>query len=124
MAGSDDRAQTLAGALMLDGSILGEAELLGLEGMVKQRLAGDGLVEWTSAGSFVPDLSLWPDEGSVGGALRQEVDYAIGVFSGLRPPDRVPLEEVCWGVAAAEAVVRALDTGAPVNLEPELGAPR
>jgi predicted dehydrogenase len=101
--------QTLAGALELSGAIAGEVEVLGLEGVLRQRLVGDNLVEWTNAGSFVPDLSLWPDdEGVVGGALRQEVDYALDVFAGRRPADRVPLHEVCWGVEVAEAVVESL----------------
>lgn len=109
--------RTLAGALALDGSIVAEAEVLGADGILRQRLVADGLVEWTSDGAFVPDLSLWPEEdGAVGGALRQEVAYAIGVFVGRRAPDRVPLQEVCWGVEAAEAVVASLTAGAPVDL--------
>jgi hypothetical protein len=77
----------------------------------------DSLVEWTNAGSFVPDLSLWPEEdGTVGGALRQEVAYAIDVCLGRREPDRVPLQEVCWGVEAAEAVVTSLAIGSPVDV--------
>lgn len=109
--------QTLAGALELSGAIVGEAEVLGLEGMLRQRLVSDGLVEWTNSGTFVPDLSLWPEEDtSIGGALRREVDYAIAVFTGRRQPDRVPLKEVCWGVEAAEAVVTSLRRGAPVEL--------
>lgn len=109
--------QTLAGALELEGSIVGEAELLGTDGVLRQRLVSDGLVEWTSDGAFVPDLSLWPEEeGHIGGALRREVDYAIGLFTGAREPDRVPLEEVCWGVSAAEAMVTALDTAAWVDV--------
>ena len=76
--------RTLAGALALDGSIVAEAEVLGLEGVLRQRLVADNLVEWTNDGAFVPDLSLWPEEdGVVGGALRHEVDYAIGC---CRPP--------------------------------------
>jgi predicted dehydrogenase len=113
----DSAPRTLAGALALDGSIVAEAEVLGTEGILRQRLVADNLVEWTSAGAFVPDLSLWPDEdGTVGGALRQEVAYAIDVFLGRRAPDRVPLEEVCWGVEAAEAVVASLAAGAPVDV--------
>lgn len=110
--------QTLVGALALEGSIVGEVEALGLDGVLRQRLVNDGLLEWTSAGAFAPDLSLWPEEdGEVRGALRREVEYAIGVFTGRRSPDMVPLEEVCWGVAAAEAVVRALQSGDPVEVE-------
>jgi predicted dehydrogenase len=109
--------QTLAGALALDGSIVGEVEILGLEGVMRQSLVSGGLIEWTGAGASIPDLSLWPEEdGHIGGALRQEVDYAIDVFTGGREPDRVPLEEVCWGVSAAEAIIRSLDTRQPVNV--------
>lgn len=109
--------QTLAGALELGGSIVAEAEVLGLEGVLRQRLVAESLVEWTSAGAFVPDLSLWPEEdGKVGGALQREVAYATQVFCGLRAPDRVPLDEVCWGVEAAEAVVASLASGAPVDV--------
>ena len=118
----DSAPRTLAGALALDGAIVAEAEVLGSAGILRQRLVADNLVEWTSAGAFVPDLSLWPEEdGLVGGALRQEVAYAIDVFLGRRTPDRVPLHEVCWGVEAAEAVVASLAAGAPVDL-PERGA--
>jgi hypothetical protein len=109
--------QTLSGALELSGAIAGEMEVLGLDGVLRQRLVGDNLVEWTNEGSFVPDLSLWPDDdGVVGGALRREVDYALDVFDGRRPADRVPLHEVCWGVAAAEAVVESLRRGEVVTV--------
>ena len=109
--------RTLAGALALDGSIVAEAEVLGLEGVLRQRLVADNLVEWTNDGAFVPDLSLWPEEdGVVGGALRHEVDYAIGVFAGRRQADLVPLPEVCWGVEAAEAVVDSLAMREPVTI--------
>jgi predicted dehydrogenase len=113
----DSAPQTLAGALELTGAIAGEMEVLGLEGVLRQRLVGDSLVEWTNAGSFVPDLSLWPDDdGVVGGALRREVDYAIDVFAGRRPPDRVPLRQVCWGIETAEAVVESLRRNDVVHL--------
>ena len=113
----DSAPRTLAGALALDGSIVAEAEVLGTQGILRQRLLSDNLVEWTSSGAVVPDLSLWPEEdGTVGGALRLEVAYAIDVFLGRRVPDRVPLEEVCWGVEAAEAVVASLASGAPVDV--------
>jgi hypothetical protein len=106
------------GPLALDGAIVGEAEVLGLAGVLNQRLVSDALVEWTPAGVRVPDLSLWPEEdGVVGGALRREVGYAIGVFTGRRRPDVMPLEEACWGVAAAEAMVTSADTGRPVTLD-------
>ena len=109
--------RTLAGALALDGSIVAEAEVLGTEGVLRQRLVADNLVEWTRSGTVVPDLSLWPEEdGTVGGALRAEVTYAIDVFLGRRAADRVPLHEVCWGVEAAEAVVASLAAGAPVEV--------
>jgi predicted dehydrogenase len=105
------------GPLALDGAIVGEAEVLGLTGVLRQRLVSDALVEWTGAGVQVPDLSLWPEEdGVVGGALRREVAYAIAVCAGTREPDVMPLEEACWGVEAAEAIVESLRTGAPVSL--------
>jgi predicted dehydrogenase len=105
------------GPLALDGAIVGEAEVLGLDGILKQRLVSDSLVEWTSRGVQVPDLSLWPEEdGVVGGALRREIGYALGVFTGRRAPDVMPLEEACWGVEAAEAVIASLDTGGPILL--------
>ncbi|GIG90454.1 Gfo/Idh/MocA family oxidoreductase [Plantactinospora endophytica] len=104
------------GPLTLDGAIVGEVEVLGLAGMFKQRLVSDALVEWTGAGVQVPDMSLWPEEdGVVGGALRREVGYALAVFAGRRDPDLMPVEEACWGVAAAEAVVESLRTGLPVE---------
>jgi predicted dehydrogenase len=116
----DSAPRTLAGALALEGAIVAEAEVLGAEGIIRQRLVADDLVEWTNTGAFVPDLSLWPEEdGTVGGALRQEVAYAIDVFLGRRAPDRVPLREVCWGVEAAEAVVASLAAGAPVDVPRE-----
>jgi predicted dehydrogenase len=109
--------QTLAGALALEGSIIAEAEILGLDGVLRQSLVSGGLVEWTGSGASLPDLSLWPEEdGRIGGALRQEVEYARGVFTGVREPDRVPLEEVCWGVSAAEAIIRSLETRQPVQV--------
>lgn len=105
------------GPLALDGAIVGEAEALGLDGVIKQRLVSDALVEWTRTGAQVPDMSLWPEEdGAVGGALRREVSYACDVFTGRRAPDVMPLHEACWGVAAAEAIVHSLHTGEPVHV--------
>ena len=105
------------GPLALDGAIAGEAEILGLAGVLKQRLISDALVEWTEAGVAVPDLGLWPEEdGAVGGALRREIAYALGVFDGVREPDVMPLREAIWGVEAAEAIVESLRTGAPVDI--------
>lgn len=64
----------------------------------------------------MPDLSLWPEEdGLVGGALRREVGYAIAVCTGRRRPDVMPVEQACWGVEAAEAIIESLRTGAPVE---------
>lgn len=104
------------GPLDLDGAIVGEAEVLGLDGILKQRLVSDALVEWTKTGFQVPDLSLWPEEdGAVGGALRREVRYALAVCTGRRRPDLMPLEQACWGVEAAEAIIESLHTGAPVE---------
>jgi predicted dehydrogenase len=100
------------GPLSLDGTIAAEAEVLGLCGVVKQRLVSDALVEWTSSGVAVPDLGLWPEEdGVIGGALRREIAYALGVFTGTRKPDVMPLQQAVWGVEAAEAVVEALPGG-------------
>lgn len=103
------------GPLSLDGTIAAEAEVLGLRGVLKQRLISDGLVEWTSSGVAVPDLGLWPEEeGAVGGALRREIAYALAVFSGARKPDLMPLRQAVWGVETAEAVVASLRSGGPV----------
>lgn len=108
---------TISGSLELDGTIAGEAELLGLDGVLRQRLVSEALVEWTAAGYRVPDLTLWPDDdGQVGGALRREVDYALAVVTGRRAHDVIPLDQACWGVAAAEAVETALRTRQPVDL--------
>ncbi|MQA85562.1 MAG: hypothetical protein GEV03_13265 [Streptosporangiales bacterium] len=113
----DSAPHTISGVLELAGSIVGEAEVLGTGGVLRQRLVSDALVEWTDDGIGAPDLSLWPEEdGRVGGALRREVDYAIEVFAGRRAPDRMPLEEACWGVAAAEAVVASLGSREPVRV--------
>jgi hypothetical protein len=106
--------QTMSGALELAGSIVGEAEAIGRTGVVRQRLVSDALVEWTEDGVAVPDLSLWPEEdGHVQGALRREVSYAMDVFRDLRPNDIIPLEQACWGVEAAEAMVRSFASGRP-----------
>jgi predicted dehydrogenase len=105
------------GPLALDGAIVGEAEVLGLDGVLRQRLVSDALVEWTNTGIQVPDMSLWPEEdGVVGGALRREITYARDVFTGRREPDAMPVHEACWGIEAAEAVVDSLRTGVPVEI--------
>lgn len=113
-----DRApQSLAGALALDGTISGESELICSNGTVKQRLLSDAIVEWNQAGVTVPDLSLWPErQGRVGGALREEIEYAIQVFSGSIPNDRMPHCESVWSVATAEALVRSIESGRPEAL--------
>lgn len=113
----DTAPDTISGALELEGTIAAETELLGLRGVMRQRLLSDSLIEWTATGSRAPDLSLWPDEdGQVGGALRREVDYAVDVFTGRRPNDVMPLNEACWGVAATEAVELTLRTRQPVTV--------
>lgn len=118
----DGAPQTLSGALELSGSIAGEAEALGLHGILRQRLITDALAEWTNEGVTMPDLTLWPEElNQVGGALRHEVDYAIGVFTGRREHDLVPLREVCYAVDAAEAMVVSLATNAPVEIRAHVG---
>ncbi len=105
------------GPLALDGTISAEAEVLGLDGVLKQRLISDALVEWAGSGVQIPDLSLWPEEdGTVGGALRREVGYAVAVFTGRRTPDLMPVDEVCWGIEAAEAIIESLRTGNPVDI--------
>jgi predicted dehydrogenase len=109
--------QSLAGLLALDGTIDGEAQLIGSLGMARQRLVGDALTVWTDDLSLAPDLSLWPEEdGRVGGALRTEVAYASSVFRRERPNTVIPVEQAVWGVAIAEAVVQSAMSGQPINL--------
>ena len=109
--------QSLAGLLALDGSIDGEAQLLGSLGTARQRLVSDALAVWTDDLSLVPDLSLWPEEdGRVGGALRAEVAYASAVFRRERPNTVVPVEQAVWGVAIAEGMVESARSGQPVTL--------
>ncbi len=118
----DHAPQTMSGAMELAGSIVGEAEAIGRTGVVRQRLVSDALVEWTEDGVAVPDLSLWPEEdGRVQGALRREVSYALDVFGGLRPNDIIPLEQACWGVEAAEAIVGSIASGGPVAISRRAG---
>jgi predicted dehydrogenase len=103
---------TLDGLLELGGAIVATAELLGSEGVVRQQLGVDGLVEWSRAGARHPDLTLWPEEnGRVGGALRCEVEHAIARFLGAEEPPVIPLEQACWGIEVAEALVESLDEG-------------
>lgn len=110
----DRGPQSLAGALALDGTIAGAAELIGAKGTVTQRLINDALVEWNERGVFAPDLSLWPERnGRVGGALREEIEHAIAVFSGSVPNEWMPHREALWSVATAEAMIRSLESGRP-----------
>lgn len=116
---------TLAGALELDGAIVGELEVLGTEGILRQRLASDGLVEWTRTGMTVPDLWLWPEEGGrIGGALRTEVESALAAFAAGAPSRDMPLTEACWGIEIAEGIVRSLSTGEKVQLSAIAGGSR
>lgn len=109
--------QSLAGLLALDGTIDGEAQVIGSLGTARQRLIGDALTVWTDDLSLAPDLSLWPEEdGRVGGALRNEVAYASGVFRRERGNTVIPVEQAVWGVAIAEAIVRSATTGQPISL--------
>ncbi|MGJ4844728.1 Gfo/Idh/MocA family protein [Leifsonia sp. Le1] len=109
--------QSLAGLLALDGTIDGEAQLIGSLGTARQRLIGDALTVWTDDASLTPDLSLWPEEdGRVGGALRAEIAYASAVFRRERANSIMPVDQAVWGVAIAEAVVASSATGEPVSL--------
>ncbi|MFH5823838.1 Gfo/Idh/MocA family protein [Georgenia sp. AZ-5] len=115
---------TLVGALALDGAIVGEAELLGSAGTLRQRLVNDALTEWGPGGSVAPDLSLWPEiDGRLGGALATEVAYALDVFAGRRPNTLMPESEAVWGVEIAEAIVASLGSGAPVVLAGRAAVP-
>ncbi|MDR5700189.1 Gfo/Idh/MocA family protein [Agromyces aerolatus] len=110
----DRGPQSLAGALALDGTIAGAAELIGSRGTVTQRLINDALVEWNEQGVFAPDLSLWPERnGRVGGALREEIEHALAVFSGSIANTRMPHREALWSVGTAEAMIRSLESGQP-----------
>jgi len=109
--------QSLAGLLALDGTIDGEAQLIGSLGTARQRLVGDALTVWTDERSLAPDLSLWPEEdGRVGGALRAEVAYAGEVFRRDRVNLVMPVEHAIWGIAIAEAIVASARSGEPVSL--------
>ncbi len=109
--------QSLAGLLALDGTIDGEAQLIGSLGTARQRLVGDALTVWTDDLSLAPDLSLWPEEdGRVGGALRTEVAYASAVFRRERANTVMPVEQAVWGVAIAEAIIESATTGQPISL--------
>jgi predicted dehydrogenase len=111
--------QTESGALELEGSIVGEAEVHGSAGVLKQRLLSDALIEWTESGVRNPDFSLWPIvQGAVGGALRAEIDYALAVVRGERANDMMPVHEAAWGIEIAEAMVQSLATGESVMLAP------
>lgn len=113
----DRGPQSLAGALALEGTIAGEAEVIGAHGTVKQRLLSDAITEWGDAGVIAPDLSLWPEQyGRIGGALRAEIDHAIAVFSGTSINDLMPHQEALWGVQTAEALIRSLETGSPETI--------
>ncbi|MFT4231892.1 Gfo/Idh/MocA family protein [Microbacterium sp.] len=104
--------RSLTGVLELDGTIAAECEVIGSEGVIKQRLVGDSLVEWADAGVMTPDLSLWPErDGRVGGALRAEVDDAVRVFSGGKPNTRMPHAEALWSVRVASAAERSFEQG-------------
>lgn len=109
---------TLDGLLDLGGAIVASAELLGSEGVIRQQLGVDGLVELSRAGARHPDLVLWPEEnGRVGGALRSEVEHAIGQFLGREEPAVIPLEQACWGIEVAEALVASLKAdGCPIDI--------
>lgn len=108
--------RTMSGALELDGTIVSEIEALGLDGVLRQRHPSDTLVEWTTEGVSAPDVTLWPEIGGrVGGALRAEVEHALGVFASTAPNDVIPLQQACWSVAAAEAMQRSLTEGGTVD---------
>jgi predicted dehydrogenase len=109
--------RTLAGALALDGCIAAECEVIGSEGVLKQRLVSDAVQRWAGDGVTAPDLSLWPErDGRVGGALAREVELAARLFRGEATAPAVPVAQAVAGVAVAAAVEESLRSGAPVAL--------
>lgn len=105
----DSAPQTVSGALELSGTIAAEAEAHCLDGVLRLGQASDLLTEWLPSTVGRPDLMLWPDtDGRVEGALRAEIAHAMAICRGEDVPRLVPLRQVCWGVAAAEAMVTSL----------------
>jgi predicted dehydrogenase len=116
--------QTLKGALELDGTIDASAEVLCERGTVKQRLVSDALAVWTGEGVAHPETTLWPTvHGRIGGALRDELAYAVEVALGTRPHDVIPLDQAVEGVRIAEAIERSARTGQTVGLTARSAAP-
>lgn len=113
----DSAPQSLAGVLALDGTIAAECEVIGSQGVAKQRLVSEALTEWSDSGIMSPDLTLWPEvDGQVGGALRAEVDAALAVFRGERSNNVMPHDQAVESVRLVEALVRSLEDDAPVLL--------
>lgn len=113
----DSTPENSLGAMPLEGTILAETELHGSEGVLKIRSPDDGIQAWNTGGHQAPNVELWPElDGQVGGAMRAEIDYAKGYFTGEIEEDRVPLHQVEWGIEIAEAIVTSLERGEPVDL--------
>lgn len=113
----DAAPENSLGAMPLAGTILAETELHGSEGVIRVRYPDDGLSMWNPAGVHAPNVELWPElDGEVGGAIRAEIDYAVGYFAGQITADRVPLHQVEWGIEIAEAIVSSLEQRAAVEL--------
>lgn len=105
------------GALPLVGTITAETELHGSEGVTRVRYPDQGFSVWNTQGSYAPNVELWPElDEQVGGAMRAQIDYARDYFSGRVAEERVPVRQVVWGIELAEAVVRSLQNGAPVEM--------
>ncbi|PSK89695.1 myo-inositol 2-dehydrogenase/D-chiro-inositol 1-dehydrogenase [Murinocardiopsis flavida] len=112
--------QTLRGALDLEGTIDATAEVLGTRGTASYRLANDGLAVRTDDAVAHPELTLWPTvAGKIGGALREELAYAVDVAAGVRGNDLMPLGEAVEGVRIAAAIERTGARGGPLDLAKE-----
>jgi len=101
-----------SGGFLFDSTFFGQAQTLTIRNQPIVEVIGDKAVTW-------PELFFWPTIADRrGGALVEELRHFAECERRGKPSDRVPLDQACWGISAADALVASAECSAWVDVAP------
>lgn len=96
--------------------ILSEAEVVGTKGTGYVKIADQGIQIMTDTSLTYPDTLHWPDyNGKIQGDLREELGHFVEATLN-KTPYLVGTESCVYACAIAEAALKSIETGKPVEL--------